>query len=160
RQRLRAAAFPAAWRELLQERMPYYRTLSGADRHELEGHIRVILHEKYFEGCAGLVVTDEMKVLIAAQAALLLLHPDGHYFSWMRTILIYPSSFVGSGKSVGPAGVVTEGAGWRSGESWYTPGSGGPVILSWSDTLAGAADARDGSNLVLHEFAHQLDADS
>ena len=43
-----------------------------------------------------------------------------------------------------------------SGESWQQ----GQVILSWPDVLAGAADASDGENLVLHEFAHQIDQDS
>lgn len=160
RRKLRAAPFPPSWRSLLLERMPYYRRLREADQRELEGHALVLMREKYFEGCAGVAVTEEMKVLIAAQAALLLLHRDTDYFPWMRTMLIYPHSFVGNGKSVGPAGVVTEGAGWRQGESWYTPGSGGPVVLSWSDTLAGAANDADGRNLVLHEFAHQLDAES
>ncbi len=160
RRKIRESPFPLAWRSVLLDRMPYYRRLSAADRRELEGHVQVLIREKYFEGCAGLVVTDEMKVLIAAQASLLLLHREDHYFPWMRTVLVYPNSFVGNGKSVGPAGVVTEGMSWRQGESWYAPGSGGPVVLSWSDTVAGAADACDGRNLVLHEFAHQLDADS
>lgn len=140
--------------------MPYYRRLSVDRQRELEGHIQVLLREKYFEGCGGLVLTDEVKVLIAGQASVLLLNREDHYFPWMRTVLVYPHSFVGNGRSVGPAGMVTEGPSWRQGESWYTPGSGGPVVLSWADTLAGAADAHDGRNLVLHEFAHQLDADS
>jgi MtfA peptidase len=140
--------------------MPCYRCLAPVDQRELEGHVQVLICEKYFEGCAGLIVTDEMKVLIAAQASLLLLHREDHYFPWMRTILIYPNTFVGNGRSIGPAGVITEGTSWRQGESWYSQGSGGPVILSWSDSLAGVADPRDGHNLVLHEFAHQLDADN
>lgn len=160
RRKLRANPFPSEWREMLVTRMPYYRRLPAADQRELEGHIQVLIREKYFEGCAGQKITDEVKVLIAAQASLLLLHRDTDYFPWMRTILVYPNSFVGNAKSVGPAGVVTEGPSWRQGESWYTPGSGGPVVLSWSDTLAGAANPHDGQNLVLHEFAHQLDADS
>lgn len=160
RRKLRANPFPSQWRAMLLERMPYYRMLPAADQQELEGHIQVLIREKYFEGCAGQKITDEIKVLIAAQASLLLLHRDTDYFPWMRTILVYPNSFVGNGKSVGPAGVVTEGPSWRQGESWYTPGSGGPVVLSWSDVIVGASDVCDGRNLVLHEFAHQLDADS
>lgn len=160
RRKIREGPFPEAWRAVLLDRMPYYGRLSNADRRELEGHVQVLVREKYFEGCGGVVVTDEMKVLIAGQAAVLLLHREDHYFPWMRTVLIYPNSFVGNGKSVGPAGVVTEGGSWRQGESWYMPGSGGPVVLSWADVVAGASDVSDGRNLVLHEFAHQLDADS
>jgi MtfA peptidase len=40
-----------------------------------------------------------------------------------------------------------------AGESW----SNGQVVLSWHDTLEGAAVPDDGNNVVIHEFAHQLD---
>jgi Mlc titration factor MtfA (ptsG expression regulator) len=133
---------------------------TAADRRELEGHIQVFVAEKYFEGCNGLRVTEEMRVLIAAQACVLLLHRDTDYFPLMRSVLIYPGPFVGEGKSTGPGGVITESEGWRRGESWHTPNSGGPVVLSWPDVLAGAANPHDGRNVVMHEFAHQLDGES
>jgi Mlc titration factor MtfA (ptsG expression regulator) len=140
--------------------MPLYRCLSAADRAELEGHIQVFIAEKYFEGCNGLVVTDRTRVLIAAHACLLLLHRETDYYPLMRSVLVYPAAFVGAGNSLGPAGVVTENDGWRSGESWHTPAAGGPVVISWRDALAGAADPCDGRNVAIHEFAHQLDAES
>ena len=34
------------------------------------------------------------------------------------------------------------------------------MVLSWDDVLAGAADIHDGHNVVLHEFAHQLDKEA
>ena len=58
-------------------------------------------------------------------------------------------------ESVGP-GVVREGVSVRLGEAWQH----GPVILSWDDVLHGAADIHDGHNVVLHEFAHQLDQEA
>lgn len=160
RRKLRARPLPEAWRGKLEERWPRYRRLCAADRAELDGHIQVFLAEKYFEGCQGLRITDEMRVLIAAQACLLLLHRETEYFPMMRTVLLYPGAFVGQAKTVGPAGVVTESQGWRLGESWHQPGNTGPVILSWRDVVAGAANPEDGHNVVLHEFAHQLDAES
>jgi hypothetical protein len=36
----------------------------------------MFLAEKRFEGCGGLEITEEMKVCIAAQACLLLLHRE------------------------------------------------------------------------------------
>ncbi len=140
--------------------MPAYALLSTADRAELESHTQVFLVEKYFEGCGGLTVTEEMRVLIAAQACMLLLHRETDYFPGLRSVLVYPGPFQGAGKAIGPAGMVTEGLGWHRGESWHTPGSGGPVVLSWPDVLAGAADPADGRNVVYHEFAHQLDGES
>ncbi len=60
---------------------------------------------------------------------------------------------------------MTEVRGPRAGESWHQPGmnshaGGGPVVLSWRDVQAGAADVHDGHNVVFHEFAHQLDGES
>lgn len=160
RRRLKARPFPERWREMLHSRMAAFRTLAPADRAELEGHIQVLLGEKYFEGCAGFKITDEVRVLIAAQACVLLLHRDTEYFPGLRSVLVYPGPFQGSGKAIGPAGMVVESLGWHRGESWHTPGAGGPVVLSWPDVVAGAADAEDGRNVVYHEFAHQLDGES
>ncbi|MEX2219658.1 MAG: M90 family metallopeptidase [Phycisphaerales bacterium] len=160
RKRLRAKAFPAAWRALLERRLPYYRCLPESDRRELEGHTRVLLAEKYYEGCAGLTLTDEVRVLIAAQAAVLLLHRDTNYYPGVSTILVYPAAYLAQMRAVGPAGIVTEGAAWRAGESWHTPGGRQPVVVSWRDVQAGAADPGDGSNVVFHEFAHQLDGET
>ena len=160
RPKVRARPFPAAWRLILEERLGYYCCLPPEDRRELEGHVQVFLAEKRFEGCAGLEITDEIRVTIAAQACRLLLHRDTDYYPGLTTILVSPSSYVAQQKSIGPAGVVTEGATVRLGESWHAAGVGGPVVLSWQDVRAGAADIHDGRNVVFHEFAHQLDGES
>ena len=107
----------------------------------------------YFEGCGGLELTDEIKVTIAAQACLLLLHRETDYYPRLITILVYPHAYVA--KSVEPigGGVVLEGETARLGEAWKD----GVVVLSWDDVRQGASDLHDGHNVVLHEFAHQLD---
>lgn len=120
--------------------------LSAADQRELEGHVQVFLKEKNFEGCGGLIVTEEMKVCIAAQACVLLLHRDTDYYPGLRTILVYPSTFY----------VQLENSDdhvARLGECWKH----GAVVLAWDSVQHGAADFRDGQNVVFHEFAHQLD---
>lgn len=127
--------------------------------------IHVFLHEKHFEGCAGLRITDEIRVTIAAQACLIALRLGDDAYRRLRTILVYPSAYVAQAKSVGPAGIVTESAMLRLGESWQQGTSfggavAGPVVLSWDDVRRGACDVRDGLNVVFHEFAHQLDAQS
>jgi Mlc titration factor MtfA (ptsG expression regulator) len=160
RRKLRSRPFLEAWRSILESEMPLYRRLPVADRAELEGHIQVFIAEKYFEGCNGQSIDDRIRVLVAAHACLLLLHRDTDYFPLMRSVLVYPAAFVSTGKSIGPAGTITENAGWRAGESWHTPIAGGPVIISWRDTVAGAQNPCDGRNLALHEFAHQLDGES
>jgi MtfA peptidase len=162
RARLRAAPFPPVWATAL-DGLPAYRALAPDDQRELRGHIQVFLDEKRFEGCAGLAITDEVRVSIAAQACMLLLHRETDYYPGLTSILVYPAGYVADSKRVGPDGVVTEGAQPRLGESWTGLNSrlsGGPIVLSWRDVVAGAADIHDGHNVVFHEFAHQLDAES
>ena len=147
---------PASWLEIIERNVPYARLLSKEDRDELGEHIQVFLDEKTFEGCGGLQITDEIRVTVAAQACLLLLHRTTDYYPTLRTVLVYPSAYAAPiTESVGH-GVVREGISVRSGESWRR----GSVILSWDDVLHGAADIHDGHNVVLHEFAHQLDQEA
>jgi len=153
REEIRQRAFPGEWLAILEKNVPLYGRLPEADRRELEGHILVFLAEKRFEGCGGLELTDEIKVTIAAGASLLLLHRETDYYPDLRSILVYPSSFISKVTERTSYGVVIESDLVRLGESW----GHGYVVLSWDDVRSGAADIHDGHNVTLHEFAHQLD---
>jgi hypothetical protein len=148
--------FPPAWRAILRRRVPLYRQLPADLQQRLRRRMLVFLAEKPFLGCAGLVVTDEMRVTIAAQACLLRLGRDGALFPELRQILVYPGAFVVDRVNPAPGGVLREERRALAGESW----SQGQVILSWQDVLDGARVVDDGHNVVLHEFAHQLDQES
>ena len=157
RQKIRAQAFPAAWRDILKRRVPYVRALPADLQLQLKRHIQVFVTEKAFIGCDGLEITDEMRVTIAAQACLLILNRPGDYYPNLRQILVYPGSFVVHQAPTRTTSVsLTRGRQVPSGESW----SEGQVILSWQDTLAGAATPTDGQNVAIHEFAHQLDQET
>jgi Mlc titration factor MtfA (ptsG expression regulator) len=153
RRRLRAAPFAAGWRAIVEQRFPLFARLAPADQTELLGHIQVFLAEKKFEGCGGLEITDEIRVTIAAQACLLLLHREPHYYPRLVSILVYPHPYVARGTQRLPGGIVDESESGRLGESWVED----IVVLAWDAVRAGASDANDGHNVVLHEFAHQLD---
>lgn len=155
RKRLRATPLPSAHWSIIDRRVPLVRTLSEADRAELGAIIQVLLHEKNFEGCAGLVMTDEIRLTIAAQAALLLLHRNTDYYPTLKSILVYPRAYFATAQRRNPDGTITEGPEGRLGESWFR----GSLVLSWDDVLRGGADPSDGHNVVLHEFAHQLDGE-
>ena len=152
RERLRARPFSPAWRRGLEKKFPLYRRLPESDRRELESHIQVFLAEKRFEGCGGFKITDDVRALIAAQACLLLLHRETDYYPSLRSILVYPDTFVIKTKRREEDELADRHVRSRLGES-----GNGAVVLSWSATLAGAAEPADGLNLVFHEFAHQLD---
>ncbi len=149
-----ADPFPAPWRRILRRRMPLFALMPPDLQLQLKKHIQVFLAEKAFIGCRGQPITDEVRVTIAAQACLLLLNRPANYFPALRQILVYPSAFLVEHEAVDEAGVVQAGRDLRSGESW----SHGQVILAWDDTLRGAADPHDAWNVVIHEFAHQLDS--
>lgn len=153
RQRIARQPFPAAWRAILRRRMPLMQRLPVQLQLQLKRHVQVFLAEKPFIGCDGLTVTDEMRVLVAAQAALLILNRPTDHYAGLRQVLLYPAAYWAPHAGPDASGVQHEGRQARSGESWVQ----GQVILSWPDVLAGAADPGDGQNLVLHEFAHQLD---
>ena len=153
---IRARPFPPAWLAIIEKNVAYYRLLPPEDQSDLCGHVQVFLEEKSFVGCGGLELTDEIRVTVAAQACVLLLHRDTDYFPDLESILIYPSTYVVHRHQQVAGGVVIDGPEARLGESWLR----GEVVLAWDSVLAGAADARDGHNVVFHEFAHQLDQES
>lgn len=119
----------------------------------VQGVTRVLMHEKSFEGCGGLELTADMVPLVCAQAALLQLGEGADYYPGLDSILVYPEAFVVDHSRYDEVGLVTEGEEELAGESWQR----GAVILSWEDVRRESADPEAGYNVVLHEFAHQLD---
>ena len=155
RKQLRMAPFPTDWLVIVKRNVPLYRYLPEADRKELHSHMLIFLDEKEFEGCGGLQINDEIKITIAAQACILLLHRKTNYYHTLKSVVVYPSAYVANISQPVGNGIVAEGESVRLGESWHS----GAVVLSWNDVLHGAADIHDGHNVVFHEFAHQIDHD-
>ena len=154
RQRLRATALPAEWRRIVSRNVPYYQCLPPDRQLELEGLIQVFLAEKSFEGAGGLRVTDEIRLTIAAEACILLLGREPRFYPDLDVVIVYPGAYVSRMARRGPDGTVDDGPQVRLGESWKQ----GAMVLSWDDVVRGARDIHDGHNVVLHEFAHQLDS--
>lgn len=154
RRRLRQQTVPGAWRAIISRDLPFFDRLSAADQEELLGHVQVFLEEKRFEGCAGLRLTDEIRITIATQACLLLLRRKTDYFPRLTTILVYPSGFTVEHERHIEGHIWEEGREGRLGETGRQMRS---MVLAWDAAKSGARDPSDGKNLVLHEFAHQLD---
>jgi len=152
-----AQPFSAEFRQLVRARVPLASYLTESEHAKLEALVRILLSEKTFEGAGGLVLTDEMQLAIAARACLLVLHRvelDAPLYPELETIVVYPSTYRAPHRQQ-EGYVVIEGVETRLGESW----SHGLVVLSWNAVQAGSADLTDGHDVVLHEFAHQLDAE-
>lgn len=152
REALWAAPFPAAWSALLLREVASYAALPSADREELHRHVQVLLAEKHFQGLEGLEVTEAMRVIIAAQAAVLLLHRETTYFPRLQSIALFPRAFVTTVHHRNAIGLIEESDEHRVGESW----GHGAVLLSWPNVQADMGNFT-GHNVVFHEMAHQLD---
>ncbi len=130
--------------------------LDGLDDDEL-ARLRelatLFVHRKRFSGARGLEIDDTIRLAIAAQACLPVLELGT---SWLRdwsSVIVYPDTFVVDLEEADEDGVVHAQRDARIGESWER----GPLILSWTDAVPGAAPYGEGSNVVIHEIAHKLD---
>jgi Mlc titration factor MtfA (ptsG expression regulator) len=152
RERIASRPFPPAWRRLLRRHVPLVARLPARQQLRLKGLMQVFLAEKPILGCRGLKVTDEMRVTIAALACLPLLGAARGLYPELRQVLLYPTAFVVD-RPVLEAGVQSDQRRVLAGESW----SQGQVLLAWDEVRRGASTPGDGHNVVIHEFAHQLD---
>jgi MtfA peptidase len=150
---LEVMPFPDEWERILEKNVSLYRYLPDALKQQLHSDIKIFITEKHFEGLGGLEITDEIKVTIAAEASMLLLNRKHSDYPRLSSILVYPSAYVAKQKTIINGGVYIEGQSVRLGESWQH----GSVILAWDVVRQGAINSQDGHNVVLHEFAHQLD---
>lgn len=166
-----ARPFPAHFAAILRRNVAPYAAMSVPMQQQLKRLILQFLAQKKFIACAGLVLTDEMRVTVAAQACLLILNQSAyerslrsrawlpwlpHVFPALSSILIYPSSFVVPRDQFGVGGVVTHASQTLAGESW----NDGRVILAWDHVQQSTRDFASGHNVVIHEFAHQLDSET
>lgn len=140
----------------LERYAPFYAGLDLADRQRLREKIKRFLADKTFYGCAELEVTDDMRLIIAAEACLLILNQEGEIYPGLTSILIYPSTFIAKREELSEDGTLAVSSRDLLGESWDS----GKVVLAWDAVAKGVADFTDGNNVVLHEFAHQLDSSS
>ena len=151
--RLMQKSMSEDWLSILERNVPYTRCLSSEDQRRLQGLIHIFLDEKWFEAVGGLKLTDEIRVTIAAQACILMLHREGDLYPGLRTVIVYPHTYHVRDTIRRPEGTEIKRSQVRLGESWPH----GTVVLSWDNVLHGASDINDGENVVFHEFAHQLD---
>jgi Mlc titration factor MtfA (ptsG expression regulator) len=156
RREARDTPLPPSMRAAIERHVPIAATLPPGLRRRLEGLVVAFLHEKQFVGCNGLEVTDEMRATIAAQACLLLLGRRSNVlYDELRSILVYPGAFLVEDEVHDEDGLVTRRRRELSGEAWDAQ----RVILSWEDVAEAAERPAEGYNVVLHEFAHHLDAE-
>ncbi len=152
-QGIRRQVFPRAWESLLLRALPIYAGLSREQQEQLKNLIKQFIADKNFVGCAGQQIDDVIRVTIAANACLLLLNRNTGCYPLLRSVLVYPSTFVVAHEHQDEGGLVSTHEQVLVGESW----GDGKIVLAWDDVQHGVTDFSDGHNVVLHEFAHALD---
>lgn len=152
RQKLLATPLSPAWDGYLDQ-IAHVRLLAAEQRTKLRDLTRVFVAEKEWEGCRGVELTEEMQVMVAGLACLLLLGFEDFYFDNVYSILLYPEGFIAREQRGLGGEFYLEGESERIGEAHYR----GAVILAWNEVQIDAEAVGQGSNLVVHEFAHQLD---
>jgi len=152
-----AEPFPEQFHDLILRRVPCAKLLNREELEKLEALVRIFNSEKTFEAAGGHTLTEEMRVVIAARACLLVLHRielDDPLYADLSTVIVYPSTYRARGQRR-EGYVMIEDEQARLGESWTR----GVVVLSWDAVVSGSANPNDGHDVVLHEFAHQLDSE-
>jgi len=131
--------------------LPLLRGLTGAELSRLRNLCLLFLHEKHLVAAGELELDDGMRLYIAVQACLPILHLGLDYYAGWTSVIVYPAGFWSPHRALDAAGVMHSGYQARVGEAWDR----GPVVLSWADVQQAASGA--GFNVVIHECAHKLD---
>ena len=140
------------WQQTLQ-RFSFLACLPANDQQALRVLVGRFLQGKEFTGAHDFEVTDDMAVAIAAQACLPVLHLGLSWYDDFTGIVVHPGAMLARRKTIDAAGVVHHYKEALLGEAMQ----GGPVTLSWHDVAASGASARQGHNVVIHEFVHKID---
>ncbi|MCK9229432.1 MAG: zinc-dependent peptidase [Syntrophales bacterium] len=158
RERALSKPFPDEWETILERSVALYRRLPDPCKIELRKRILLFLDEKRFEGCGGLTLTDEIRLTVAAQACLLVMNRPTRSALYPRlsSILVYPEVYMAPEWIPLDGELYMETTGVQSGESWQE----GMVVIAWKDAKRESKSTKGPYNVVIHEFAHQLDQES
>jgi Mlc titration factor MtfA (ptsG expression regulator) len=151
----RRKGLPEEWRDIVEANVAVWQRLDDAERASLRDRCDGLLRHKHWEASTGFALTDEIRVTVAALAALLVMNLDLREYEEVSAIIVYPSAMQSRGEYAGPvAGTVSDGVVPVIGQAHDRRG---PVLLAWDEVLAAARTAGTGHNVVFHEFAHKLD---
>ena len=146
---------PDRWEQTVRSGVAYWNVLDQSEQQRLAELAEYLVASKRWEGAKGFVMTDEVIVTIAFQAAVLILGLDSEYFGKVTNIIVHPSTFSIPGvRATAIHGMVDAGERPLLGEAHHDRG---PILLAWDQVVAGARHRGRGHNVVFHEFAHKMD---
>src|SRR5690606_18160719 len=144
RWRVAQQRLPDSARAWLDAHVPLYAHAAPKARARFERDVRFVLAEARFEGVGGVEVTEDLRLAVAAGAAMLLHGRPGWELPLDRTFLFYPGEFGADYSALEPAyvGMVH---------------SQGPVNLSPPANRRSLRRPEDRPDDVLHELPHLFD---
>jgi Mlc titration factor MtfA (ptsG expression regulator) len=157
--RRRRDGLPAAWRDILAAHSAQWVLLDDGERARLGELADELLAGKRLEAARGFTITDEVRTVVSAHAALLVLEHDLgiEQYDGVGTIVVRAGAMRRREPvpQWGRVGGVVDGSPWPvDGEAHH---GDGPVMIAWNAARREAANPQLGRDVVLHEFAHKLD---
>jgi MtfA peptidase len=141
--RAKILPFPPSYKEILVKYFTYYNRLREDQKPIFEQKLLYFTLSKKFIPRNFHVVTDEMKVMIAACAVQLTFGLPRVYLQHFNKILIYPDNYYSA---------ITR----RLHKGEVNPAYGA-IVLSWKSFVGGyLLNPQDAINVGLHELAHAL----
>jgi Mlc titration factor MtfA (ptsG expression regulator) len=132
---------PTALR-FLNTQFPFYKRLSDRNKIHFEHRIARFIEKYEFVGRENFVVTEEVKIHVAATFIMLSFGMRHYLCDVFDKIIIYPSVYLSK---------ITKH--YHKGE--FNPRAKA-VVFSWEDFQKGYDISNDNLNLGIHEFAHAL----
>ena len=142
RKKLAKKPIPEEWLRILEEKIPFYRRLSGDLKERFLTDLKIFEAEKCFIAAGGMEITEEVRVIISACAVRIILYLDISYYDRLTEIVVYPYVYRHQNEE---NAILGEAQDW------------GTVVLSWPAILEGLAHPESGHETAIHEFAHVLD---
>jgi len=138
----------------VSENLPILKPLTAVKKAHLRELSTLFLYEKNIYAVQGLQLSEEMRLIIAVQACLPVVNLGINLLHGWRDVIVYPDAFQVDRDVPDEYGIMHHEQRLLSGESW----SSGPIILSWHDIELDRERGKQGSNVIVHEIAHKLDA--
>ncbi|MEA3290035.1 MAG: M90 family metallopeptidase [Campylobacterota bacterium] len=145
---LKKKVFPTHYLKVLQT-IPYYKLLDEKTKLKLQYKMLLFIETKEFIGIKK-DVSYEMKVIIAFYACLMIVNKQTDEYDNLNTIYVYPYEYV-IDEIKSYDGIYTKQKAVIQGQS-----TGGVVFLSWHDAKKQSFTFKN-HNVIIHEFAHELD---
>lgn len=127
---------------ILEKEFAFYRRLDKKRKSYFRHRVATFINKKTFEGKKGFVITDEVKVLVSATAAMLTFGFRNYKISYIKNIVIYPTEYFSRFSKTNNKGEFN--ARLKT------------LVLSWDNFIQGHRIEDDKLNLGIHEFAHAI----